>query len=356
MIVLFVALFLLCVWGIKFSHCHKDYMSREQTEAVKGIFAIIILFSHMRGYITLSSSFADRSYGILLNMIGQLMVAIFFFYSGYGVIQSYKNKDKYTKTFLKNRILKTWLHFAVAVACYFILSFIIGKTYSWQDYAFCWIGWTSVGNSNWFIFIALSLYILTWAAFPIAEKFFKARKSIAVSFIVCGFSIVLWFVFYVFGKETWWYDTLLCYPLGMLFSTGKEKLDFYLEKNKRSNYLIVAASFLLFIVSYFGYHKIPFEKIAIYSICACAFCLAIVMFTTKIKIDNVVLRWLGKNSFLIYILQRIPMIIFSEVGWNSSRYLFAGLSIIATLLLVVVFNKIYMIIDKVFERKKGKQE
>ena len=330
-------------------------MSREQTEAVKGIFAIIILFSHMRGYISLSTSFIDQSYVIILNLIGQLMVATFFFYSGYGIIHSYKNKDNYAKTFFRKRILRTWTYFVVAVVCYLILSFIVGENYTWQDYVFCWIGWTSIGNSNWFIFIVLALYLLTLVAFPIAEKFFQKEKSMAVGLIVSGFSAVLWCTMYALRKETWWYNTLLCYPLGMLFALSREKLDFCLAKKKVNNYLFVGIAFLLFMVTYIAYYKIPFAKTAIYSVCSCAFCLAIVMLTTKVKIGNRVLNWLGKNSFLIYILQRLPMIIFSELGLNFSRYLFAGASIIATILLVPLFNKIYKIIDKMLEEKKGKQ-
>ena len=47
-------LFIICLWGIRFTKINPDYISLEGTKAIKGVFAIIILCSHMRGYLTLS--------------------------------------------------------------------------------------------------------------------------------------------------------------------------------------------------------------------------------------------------------------------------------------------------------------
>ena len=92
MVVLFIILFVLILYGAKFSHFHSDYMSVTSSNAIKGIFALIILYSHMRGYVQLEDSFWDRSYISILNGFGQLMVAMYLFYSGFGVAESMKHK------------------------------------------------------------------------------------------------------------------------------------------------------------------------------------------------------------------------------------------------------------------------
>lgn len=165
MIVLFVILAFICLWNIKFSKFHEDYISPASSNAIKGIFAIIILFSHMRGYVALGSTLIDTSFTTILYHIGQLMVVMYFFYSGFGIAESIKRKPEYFNSYPKNRLLRTLLHFDLAVLSYIVLMTAIGEKFSVASYILCWIGWESVGNSNWFIFDILSLYTIVYAAY-----------------------------------------------------------------------------------------------------------------------------------------------------------------------------------------------
>ena len=96
MVFLIVALILCCLWKVKISKGFNfEYLSQDVSNSIKGIFAIIILFSHIRGYITLSpNNIFDTSFNTIISYIGQLMVAIFLFYSGYGIMESIKKKKK----------------------------------------------------------------------------------------------------------------------------------------------------------------------------------------------------------------------------------------------------------------------
>ena len=67
----------------------------------------------------------------------------------------------------------------------------------------------------------------------------------------------------------------------------------------------------------------------------------IVLFTMKVKIGNAVLSFFGSHVFSIYILQRIPMIIFSKLGLDSyNKYLFVVLCFIITVIMAVAFDKL----------------
>ena len=113
--------------------------------------------------------FLDGYYRKILWMIGQLMVTLFFFYSGYGIFCAWQRKPEYVKGFFRKRIVKTWLHFVLAVLLFAGLNLILGIPQTKENWMFCWIAWGTIGNSNWFIFVALVLLTV----FPVAEAFHR---------------------------------------------------------------------------------------------------------------------------------------------------------------------------------------
>lgn len=174
------------------------------------------------------------------------MVALFFFYSGFGILQSYATKCEYSSGFFKNRIFKTWIHFVIAVMLYLILSLIIGTKYRTIDYLLAWIGWTSLGNSNWFVFVMLALYVVTWCTFLLIGKRFVEKRNVVLAIGVSAFSCTLWLGLFFSGKQSWWYNTLLCHPFGMWFAVFKDKLDIQMSKllTRIGIILVVACGFV----------------------------------------------------------------------------------------------------------------
>lgn len=84
----------------------------------------------------------------------------------------------------------------------------------------------------------------------------------------------------------------------------------------------------------------------IYGVCSCLFSLLIVLSCIKVKLDNIVLQWLGTYSFSIYIMQRWPMILLTYFGVNENKWLFVTFAIPSALLTAWFFNKILNMIDK----------
>ena len=66
-----------------------DYMDFENTSCIRGIFVWIIIFLHKR------KDFVNKNYllKIILKNLGQKVVTMFFFYSGFGIYESIKKKD-----------------------------------------------------------------------------------------------------------------------------------------------------------------------------------------------------------------------------------------------------------------------
>ncbi|MBR3819440.1 MAG: acyltransferase family protein [Clostridia bacterium] len=336
MIFFLAALLVLCVIGIKFSgkNGFEDYMSPQKTGAIKGIFVIIVLFSHVRQYITLTSEWYDKPFTDFMLFLGQLMVVMFLFYSGYGVTLGLAKKDGYVKSLISKRALKVLLHYDIAILIFYFLGLALGKNYTIKKLLLSFIGLDAVGNSVWFIFVILILYIITWISFLFVKK--KAVLGTAITTVLSVAAVVvLWLLK---GKEYWWYDTLLCYPLGMCYAISKPYIDKALVPSFGKWAISTGITLAAFIT--LNHFFILNGKIrAIFIPMALVFTLLTVLLSMRISINNGVLRWFGKRVFGIYILQRIPMIILQHFGMNDSPLLFAAVSFAVTIVLAEIFER-----------------
>ena len=301
---------------------------------IKGVFTFLILFSHSHGYLFPSDSWTDSIYAMVQDHLGQLIVAMFFFYSGYGIWESFKNKEKYEKSFLSRRVLRLLLHFDIALVLYIIIQLFIPIVYPTRNYVLCWIGWESVGNSNWFIFVILCLYMIAWGAMTMQRCCGRGGTI----FLILA-AIALWMILQiVFHKESWWVDTLAAFPLGVIASSAKDNVFIVLKKR----HLPIIVSTILLIL--FGVAHI-FFGMDIYGGITCLFCCLVVALSSWIQIGNPVLEWAGENAFTIYIIQRLPMIIGSSLGLDQRPYLFLLFVIPISLLLAEGLSILYKLID-----------
>ena len=319
----------------------KDYMSIEKTTSIKGIFITIVFLSHIIPFLTLSDSILDSSYSRIITTIGQSMVAPFMFYSGYGIMYSINKKGlDYIKGIPLKRASKVLLHFAIAVLLFAILQTAIGNYFTPYQYALSLIGWESLGNSNWYIFIVLCLYLITWLAFSIS----KAEKKLGLILTIV-FSLVLIILMYIF-KEMWWYDTILCYSLGMLFFLVQPRIEKILFINNWVYYLV------LLILAGGCFVTIFILRGTVFTIIRhMLFALLVVVFTMKFSIHNKILLFLGKHLFEIYIIQRLPMIFLSHIGVEN-KYIFFIIAFIATIALATVFSYMLKKLDSVLYKNK----
>jgi hypothetical protein len=263
-------------------------------------------------------------------MFGQLIVTTFLFYSGYGIAVSLKEKKNYGRN-LPKRFFKVWVRFALALCLYAILNIVEGIHYSISDTLISFTAWESIGNSNWYIFAILCLYIFTYIGWIIARD--KTDVMIAIVTACCVLYVV---VMYLFKKGSWFYDTIFCYPVGMLYASYREQIDRFIFKNRNIKVMICAVAFCMFALFYIAQiclTGIP-ETFAMEAKSVC-FALTVVFFTATVKIGNSVLDWLGKYTFEIFILQRLPMIALRNM---ENRYLYFILCVMITVVIAIIFK------------------
>lgn len=353
---IFVAAFaVLCLYGVKFKVKNnvyfEDYMSPEKTTAIKGIFILIVFFSHFNSYadFTLKS---DLIYENIVKLIGQWMVTLFMFYSGYGVMEQIKKKGKaYIKSLPSKRIASILFKFDIAVLLFVLIKIVLDEKVKPAKLLLSLVGWESMGNSNWYIFDILLLYAVTYIAF----RFIKDEKKYLFG-VVGVTAFCLTYIFFLAKtdiKEYWWYDTVLCYCCGMLWSLYRK----YFEKLIAGNVFgyIIILSILVFACLVTKKYD---ENGIINILSMLCFTALVVASTMRISFCNKALVLCGKYLFEIYILQRIPMKLLGKVEFLTENvYLYFALSLLITLTLAFVFSKItekiWKGLNSLFQRKEN---
>ena len=325
-LIIFLLILILFKSKVYIKNYNEDYLDKTNTNIVKGIFIIIVFFSHIRQYATFNGKY-DIIGNNFIIFLRQLMVTMFLFYFGYGVYESIKKKKKkYINNIPKKRILKTLINFDICVLMYLILDLIFNKELSVSKFLLSLIAWENIGNSNWYILAILGLYLVTYITFKIVN--YEDKKGLILI-------ILLTLIFHLFlskYKQSYYYDTLFCYPFGIIYSYYKDKINGILCDNKK--YLVLFITTILSIVILNNYRS----NLICFHILSIVFVLGILLFTFKIKINNNILKWFGENLFWIYMLQRIPMIIFNELGYASHRYKYLIISFIFTIVLTIFVN------------------
>ena len=141
-----------------------------------------------------------------------------------------------------------------------------------------------------------------------------------------------------FLKESWWYDTLACYALGLLWSMYKEKVENFFFTHWGKALLIVCAAFLVL-----KPYCPPGRR---YNIIACLFCIILILLSMKVHIGNKILNFFGNHVFSIYILQRLPMIILTSFYSEINSYVFAIISLIVTIIISIIWDKYFLVLLK----------
>lgn len=332
---------------------NKDFMGKDQTNALNGIFIFIVLVSHMRGYLHVENSWAIVQ---MCKTLGQMMVTSFLFISGYGCAVSYQRKgESYVNGFPRNRLLTVLLNFDIAVLIYLAFNYFLGNTFTIGEIIPALFGWTSIGNSNWYIFAILCLYL----GFYISFKLFGKNEShffLFLSMFVFTAAYIYIVAYFKTIKSYWYYDTVLCFPAGVLFAYYKDKVyEVVTKSNARYLSLLILFGGAFIYMNQFGGFQFTPMYMNIYAVIFISFVVLILM---KVKIGNKVLNFFGTHVFEIYIYQRIPMILLQKftplAGDTKYYYIYFALVLLGTLLITVVMHFLYGKVDGLLKAKPKK--
>lgn len=328
-----------------------NFLDKDYTTSIIGVFAVIIFFSHFFGYTDHTPmNKLDEIAKLLTSSLGQLMVVPFMFFSGYGIFEQYQKKgESYANNLPKNRIFKVYLMFFIAWIVYFALSFILKANYSLERYIWSPIAITSIGNSNWYVVVILVLYLSTYLSLKIAGE--SKPFALIINIILC---LMLIFIFLYFNMGDFWWDSIPAYAFGLIYSYIKPHVICFCKKHKLNRYILFVISIGLTVL--FGLLNNSVNNPFLYEGMVISFCLIFTCLLSLFHVGNKIVLTLGKYCFWIFILQRIPMrILYQFNPITNNIYLFFFLSAILTAALALGFDKLFTLIWSLISKPKLKK-
>ncbi len=276
------SLFML-LWRIKISpngQFYDDYFSIDQTRSIKGMCAVFILFSHVCTY--LGDVFKSL---YIFKYVGAIMVAGFFFVSGYGLQYGVMNKKDYLSGFFKKRIL------SLAVPYYIINIFYIVTNN--MDMRSALISLT--GYNLWFVMAIAIFYI----GFYICAKLFVPKRLCAAMTV---FVLAYMAVMNRLGFGFWWYNSCLAFPAGMWLCRYKDRFrDFFSRHYAVKMFLML----LVFAASYAYYCIHANDRtLALFLMSVLSttlFAVILALLSMKVRIKNPILHFCGGMSLELYL-------------------------------------------------------
>lgn len=321
----------------------ENYLDKKQTTTINGIFVFLVFMSHAKQYFNLDGPYND-TYKILSSFLNQAIVVTFLFYSGYGIMESIKRKGPHYVNTFPIKAIKLLLQFDIAVLLFLTTHWLLGNQPPLKNIVLALTTWGSIGNSNWYITAILIFYILVFISFKISKNNWISLILLTILTI----SVVYFFM--KIDRPAYTYNTMICFVFGIGYSLIHEKIEKLLNNNM--SFLIT-----LFVTLSIAVYTRPeiYNDINYYSIWMISFMIFILLFSMKVKLDSPILYYFGTQVFSIYILQRIPMMIFSHYGLTKNYLSFFALSFVSTLILAALFDKyITPTIDKAVTGIVGK--
>lgn len=333
------------------------FLKKEATTSVNGVFILIVFISHLRTYMQLQPGLEW-----VMKEFSQLMVAMFLFYSGFGVMESIlKNGMTYVKRMPVHRVLHVLAIFVPAVLIYALLDLILGIPFTTGQFFLSLIGWLNLGNSNWYIFVILCLYLITWLAWISADLIVK--KEIYRNRIGLLFTVVLSVALIIILKQCtpdYYFNTISAYLFGVFFSQNKNTILIACGFDKDGKvsgsssivkYIIITCLMLAITLALRHYLKYDWNSL-VFLLMTVFFCMSVVLLSYLVPFPDHVFHWFGEHLFEMYILMRIPMIVLLRIpGWEHGGLWYALSCFVITILLAWGYHVIINL-AKAFKMKR----
>lgn len=281
---------------------NEEYLSRDITTAERGIAALFIVMHH------LSQAIPVRGPVVLMRYIGFIMVALFFFLSGYGLMFGFLNKQDYLRDFLRKRVLTILIPYWFVDIGMIIIQLMRGHTYSVSDYILSFVGVETI-TDTWFVTAIIILYIIFYVTFKLADCFEDSET--AGSFLLGIFLIVYYIVCILFDVDSFYTASVSAFLFGVLWHQIGNRVMAAVKRKYAFSFVSVSLCFaILFLgrlaLSTYGYDN-KIIHIVLRNMISIIFVLWVLILTQKILIKGKALRALGSISYEIYIVHYVVL-------------------------------------------------
>ena len=349
------------------------FFDRISGKEIQGALAVFIIIHQT--VVALNAKYDDPEDMFFFFFYGILAVSFFFFSSGFGLIKRWMTDENYIRGFMRRRIFTVLVPFFICNYIYLtdaLLNNIVAREHFGFGEVICsFFGIFLINNEMWFAVEIMILYI----AFRLV--FAKVKKPLTGIIIMTVVVLIMMTIGLFSGhsetgvmsywfKGEWWYNTLLMFPLGMLYAYKEDRINKVIKKAFIS---ILIASSILFVLldhvhrnlvmdsiywtEYYGSAHHILDKLkglGVETLFEIVFLILVLTVMSRVKIGNPVIKFFGKISLEIIMLNYILIdkLYFLYKLYGIGVYLpavAAGTIVCASL--------VYMVKNIVLERKSG---
>lgn len=293
---------------------------------VKGILALLIVAHHM------SFHFKGMIFPGQFGPWGTVVVSIFFFLSGYGLIKSkIKSGDDYIDHFISKRFSKLLPTFILATAVFMVIELLGDKSLGWFAHRFA-NGFPPLPTS-WFIYAIIFLYL----AFYASCKTTKSLRAMNITMLIFT-AIYCAIVLKVLHWGGWWANAVPALNLGIFIASYEQQiLNTLLKKRMRFTLFTV-------LVAIVSLGAMFVQLTPIYNLTICI--LLWLILATKPGFNSKTLSFLGKYSYEIYLVQGAVIAlcarssIIEKTGAYLSTIIICFISILTAFILKYVADRL----------------
>lgn len=266
----------------------RAFLGYDDTYSLRGIAMLMIIIGHAyNGYPKSDSGFFYPHWFDYLHieLWAAMGVAVFFFLSGYGMFLALDKRQgsidfKYVQSKIKRLFLPLLIYWAVE-----LIALLIFNRQDLTPHIFREMFMFSIHPDieNWFFKVIVPAYVIMFGLFMT-----RIPNSARV-ILLFTLSIAYMLIIRKAGFGSWWYNTILCFPLGALVACKKELFE-------KLPPVIVCITGLICMAALYVFH---FNSIVFNAITPFMFIYLIRM----VNINNKLLNFIGVNSFLFYFIE-----------------------------------------------------
>ncbi len=309
---------------------NEEYTSLKQSKVLQGIMALGVALHHLAQK---SCAPWNLQRYIIHGLdpfvpMGYMFVGVFLFCSGLGLYKSFRTKPDYLKGFFRRRILPIVIAFYLSEIIYTAVRLAMGEQMDVRTVLWYLSGLHMANFNAWYVIVIPFFYLAFWAAFRFCRREGTAIFWVflfTLGYTLLGASIDHQNDWWMRGE--WWYNSILLFPLGLVFGKHEEKITRVAKKGYWFWLVLAfAAIFLLYqqsewwINNRWGYYgwgplKVQHRLLSagtqwLVGIAFVSFCFLLMM---KVKPGNKILAWLGAVSLDFYLMHGIFVELF---GYN----------------------------------------
>lgn len=316
------------------------YMSIEYTNCMRGIFAILVVIHHLYQY---SGLLRGTYISVILQLFGVLSVAMFFFFSGYGLMFS-SDKKNYVEHFFSKRFIPLYCFYVFLIILYTLWAIVLENRFSLKLFLKSFLfGGTEVTN-GWYLqttFIAYLIYILVFKAFKSSK-----RRLVFFGVGILAYCVVCW----SYNLGIIWYQTIPCMVFGMVFFYKKKNIDQLLKKYSWITFIVCSIVFVAcFVLSAISKVDVIFDVLySLFFVCA-MITLSYILCNTAL-IDNRFTSLCGKYSLEIYVTHGLFLRLI-KLQYIKNIYVYILVVIIGTILSSIIVKQVYTKMTMSFQNR-----